>query len=186
MKSLICHIIIGITLCGILTSCEGELCYNYIVSNNSSQDIHLILYSYDKDENDDYNQHYDHIYMSNNGYLYSVIYLGNENKNVDFPLQSLCLNPGESIRFATFEFGENLTINPETPDTRAIWLGQNCLKQVLIGEDSEMNHLELSSDYWSKSPNWIIQNKKIDSIEYWLIIDDKVIREYGIADHQDH
>ena len=55
-----------------------------------------------------------------------------------------------------------------------------------MGEDSEMNHLELPADYWSKSPNWVIQTKRIDWIEYWLIIDDEVIREYGIADHQDH
>ena len=188
MKSFFCHIIIGITLCGILTSCEGrDLFYNYIISNNSSQEIHLIFYPYEKDEDDYVYKDYAPIYRSNNGFWYGVSYLGKEQTVLNnLPLQSLSLPPGESIVFTYPEYGENLTINPETPDTRAIWLRQNCVKQILIGEDSEMNHLELPADYWSKSPNWVIQTKRIDWIEYWLIIDDEVIREYGIADHQDH
>ena len=186
MKTLI-YILTFIISCILTTSCERGGRYYYIVSNNSSQEIHLILYPDEKDIKDDlYCQCYNHIYWNNNGYWYDVRYLENETKEMDSPLLSINLKCGESIKFTLYDPSEYITENPEIPNTYAIWLRQNCLNQILIVEDSEIKSSELSYDYWSKSSNWIIQNESQYSIEYWLVIDDEVIREYGISDNQDH
>ena len=188
MKSVIHYILTLTTLCIALTNCEGEpeLVYDYIVNNNSSQEIHLILYPYETIGNDSWLTYYNH-YFSNNEFSYDVSYLGNEEKKFYvYPSQSISIKPGESIKFEYIKLDNHLTKNPETYGTTAIWLRKNCLKQILIGEDSEILNSELSYEYWSNSSNWIMQNESQYSIEYWLVIDDEVIREYGIADHQDH
>ena len=179
MKSFIHCILTGIILCIALTGCEGENDYNYIVRNNSSQDIYLILHPDKNNALSDYDcERYGGSFSSYNGFGYSVTYLENEDKEIDCPLHSLSLKPGESVKFTYGEFGGNIITNPETTNTHAIWLRRNCLKQILIREDSEINNSELSYGYWSKSSNWIIQNKKSYTIDYLLIIDDEVIRNH--------
>lgn len=187
MKSFIYNILIGIVFCVFMTSCEGEVVYNYIISNNSSQNIHLILYPDEKNIIDDsYHNKYGNGYLSNNGFWYIVTFLGNEKAEFDCPLQSLELKSGESVNFSIGRISA-INENPEIYGTYAIWLNKNCIQKILIEGDTDQSWVSpislppLSLKYWTQSSNWIIQNKKSDSIEYWLVIDDEVIREHGTA-----
>ena len=107
-----------------------------------------------------------------------MTFSGNEKAEFNCPLQSLELKSGESVNLSICRISV-INENPEIYGTYAIWLNHNCLKQIVIGEGVDNLNSELSNNYWMKSSNWTIQNKKSDSIEYWLVIDDEVIREHS-------
>lgn len=186
MHNIFKHFLIVVTLCVLMTSCDPMTYYNYIVSNNSSQDIYLILYPdarliKDEDICRDCNS-----YCSNNGFSYIVSLIRKDETDINYPLEWVCLKPGESIQFTHEEVEMFVNKNPEYKFSGAIWIRKNCIQKILIGDNLDQSgeapvcDEKLSKGYWSNSSNWIIQNKKYDSIDYWLVIDDEVIREHSV------
>ena len=177
------YLIAVVTLCVFMTSCDGYVIYNNIVINKSLQDIYLTLYAND----DDNCRHNRGFYYSKNGFCYPVTYIGKEDTEINCPLEWLRLEPGESIKFTSDDTALFVSEKyPEFRNTDAIWLNQNCIKKILIGDnldqsgDTPVCNEQLAPEYWSKSSNWIIQNKKSDYIEFCLVIDDEVIREHSV------
>ncbi|MBD5196921.1 MAG: hypothetical protein HDS89_05655 [Bacteroidales bacterium] len=187
MRYIIYQIFLYTILCVCMCSCDPWTTYNYIITNKSSQDLSIILYPEENPYPENLFGNGGVAYEPNPNHLYEVRYLGNESVLIDYPITLLNLRSGISIQFS--EYDDNhlfVSKKPEKGGSAPLWMQNNCINKILIKDEDNSFKGEISVEYWSNPRNWIMQNKKYDSIEYWLIIDDEVIREYGIADHQDH
>ena len=183
MRYIIYQIFLYTIFCVCMCSCDPTTSYNYIINNRSCQNLSIIFYPEENPltPSPDVKEY---TYGTLNGHLYWISYVGNESDLIDYPIKSLNLNAGESLKFLELSYYHLfISKNPEKGGSAPLWMQNNCIEKIIIVSDDKTTEREISVDYWSNPRNWIIQNKKYDSIEYWLVIDDGVIREHSIDNH---
>lgn len=162
-----------------MSSCDPCTSYNYIINNKSSQNLSLILYP-EKNPFPDNPTTEGGVYGTGTGHLYDISYIGNESLLIDYPITTLNLKSKNSLRFFELScYHVSINKDPEKGGSAPLWLQNNCIEKILIVNDRENSEKEISVDYWSNPANWSKRNKKSTSVEYWLVIDDEVIREHS-------
>ncbi|MDE7437218.1 MAG: hypothetical protein K2M93_01910 [Muribaculaceae bacterium] len=160
---------IMIIICGLsLVSCDPSSEYVYIISNRSSETIHLLFYPQDWVEGA--------LEAGKPYWNYNSVYLlGNGSEKIDYYRSPFELKPGESLKFSDIvELSAYVQKTPEH-ESRPLWLKDYYIDRILVGGDPDNAQKEIAEDYWSYRSNWSQQNKKKRYVEYWLIIDDDVV-----------
>lgn len=151
-----------------MTSCFHEADYRYAISNKSSEPITILFLPQDWRE-----------WELERGELhwpyFTVYLLGNGYEKIEYYKSPFELKPGESLMFSHVQEYSTVRKNPRNP----LWRKDHLIDKILIGDGAESAQKEIPEDYWSNSSNWIMREKETEYVEYWLDIDDEVIREHG-------